>query len=208
MDRISPLIIAAAALVAPAHAAAIDQWQVQIAEASQRFGVPEPWIRAVIKAESGGDVKAVSSKGAMGLMQLMPETWAEMRTTYILGADPLDPRANILAGTATLKMMYDRFGYPALFAAYNAGAARYEQSLRTGQSLPVETLAYIAELEKTLSGMPNVASGVTLAPVQIASGTRLFFQLSTTGNRPHGSENAAPSHDLFVPLSTREADGK
>ena len=111
MDRISPLIIAAAALVAPAHAAAIDQWQVQIAEASQRFGVPEPWIRAVIKAESGGDVKAVSSKGAMGLMQLMPETWAEMRTTYILGTDPLDPRANILAGTATLKMMYDRFGY-------------------------------------------------------------------------------------------------
>lgn len=208
MDRLSPLIIATAALVAPAHAAAIDQWQAQIAEASQRFAVPEPWIRAVIKAESGGDAKAISPKGAMGLMQLMPETWAEMQAKYALGDDPFDPRANILAGTAFLKMMDDSFGYPALFAAYNAGAARYEQSLRTGKSLPTETLAYIAKVEKALPGTPDTAPEIPLTPVQIASGTRLFFRLSSAGNNVRGSENSVPSQGLFVPLSTRKADGQ
>jgi soluble lytic murein transglycosylase-like protein len=190
-------LAATSAVVAPAQAGPLAQWQGQIAEASQRFALPESWIRAVIRAESGGDAKAVSPKGAMGLMQLMPETWAEMRAKYALGDDPFDPRANILAGAAYLKMMNDRFGYPALFAAYNAGAARYEQSVRTGKSLPAETLAYIAEVEKHLSGPPDSPS----TPVQVASGTRLFFRLSSAGN----SENSVPSQGLFVPLTTRKA---
>src|SRR6185312_15393650 len=50
-----------------------------VAEASQRFGIPAAWIRAVMHAESFGDMRAISSKGAIGLMQIMPETWAYLR---------------------------------------------------------------------------------------------------------------------------------
>lgn len=200
MDRMSLVFLAAtSALITPAQAGVLDQGQ--IAEASERFAVPAAWIRAVIEAESGGRPKAVSSKGAMGLMQLMPETWAEMRVRYALGDDPFDPRANILAGTAFLKMMDDRFGYPALFAAYHAGAARYEQSRRTGKPLPAETLAYITEVEKALPGQPESTPDDPLMPVRIASGTRLFFRLSSAGN----SENSVSSQGLFVPLTTRKA---
>jgi soluble lytic murein transglycosylase-like protein len=95
-------------------------------EASQRLGVPIAWIERVMRAESGGRTRLggrpiVSRAGAMGLMQLMPTTWADMRGWLSLGHDPFDPRDNILAGTCHLRLMYDRFGYPGLFAAYNAG---------------------------------------------------------------------------------------
>ena len=60
----------------------------------------------------------------MGLMQLMPGTWSEMRLMLGLGGDPFEPHDNIMAGTAYLRMVYDRFGYPGLFAAYNAGPGR------------------------------------------------------------------------------------
>jgi soluble lytic murein transglycosylase-like protein len=75
----------------------------------------------------------------MGLMQLMPATWASMRSALGLGADPYQPRDNILAGTAYLRAMYDRFGFPGLFGAYNAGPGRYGASVNAGRSLPVET---------------------------------------------------------------------
>ncbi|WP_227818677.1 lytic transglycosylase domain-containing protein, partial [Klebsiella aerogenes] len=61
-----------------------------MAEASQRFGIPTTWMRAVMRAESFGDVHAISPKGAMGLMQIMPQTWATLRQRYHLGADPYD----------------------------------------------------------------------------------------------------------------------
>ena len=59
--------------------AAAQPYAAHIAEASQRFGIPEHWIRAVLRAESAGDVRAISSAGAMGLMQVMPDTWAGLR---------------------------------------------------------------------------------------------------------------------------------
>jgi soluble lytic murein transglycosylase-like protein len=90
----------------------------EIAEASARFGVPERLIWAVIRVESGFDPRAVSPKGARGLMQLMPETAA------LLGVrDMFNPRENIYAGTRHLRGMMDRFHYdlPMAIAAYNAG---------------------------------------------------------------------------------------
>src|SRR5258708_27293263 len=57
----------------------IDPYAGYIAEASRRFGIPETWIRAVIRVASSGQVKAVSPKGAIGLMQIMPDTWAGLR---------------------------------------------------------------------------------------------------------------------------------
>ncbi len=80
----------------------------------------------------------------MGLMQLMPATWATMRTCYRLGPDPYAPRDNILAGTAYLREMYDRYGSPAFLAPYNAGPGRLDEHLREGRPLPAETQRYLA----------------------------------------------------------------
>ena len=215
MDRLSPLIFAAAVIVTPAEAAAVDQFQGHIVEASQRFGIPVRWIEVVIMAESSGDPKAVSPKGAMGLMQLMPDTWAELRDQHDLGADPFDPRTNILAGTAYLKAMQHRFGYPALFAAYNAGPGRYADHLRTGKPLPAETRDYVARIVEMLADDGGIALQATTTPPpgtrrpdQIASGHRLFFSLSPTKNEAANDENSVPNGELFVPLSTLKSDEK
>lgn len=149
-------LLAAALLLAialPAEARDVSQWRPVVAEASARFGVPSAWIERVIQLESGGRTRLAgrpitSTKGAMGLMQLMPATWAEMRASHGLGDDPHDPRDNILAGTAYLRAMYDRFGYPGLFGAYNAGPGRYAAYL-AGGTLPAETRAYLAAIEAT-----------------------------------------------------------
>jgi hypothetical protein len=117
-----------------------------VAEASLRFGVPASWIRAVMRAESRSDVRATSPKGAMGLMQIMPSTWTLLRARLRLGANPYDPRDNILAGVAFLRELHDRYGSPGFLAAYNAGPGRYENHLATGRPLPAETRAYVAAL--------------------------------------------------------------
>ena len=87
----------------------------------------------------------------MGLMQLMPGTWVELSVRYGLGLDPFDPRDNILAGTAYLKEMHDRFGSAGFVAAYHAGPSRYEQHLATGQPLPPETVAYVTAVTPLLA---------------------------------------------------------
>lgn len=121
-----------------------------INEASQRFAIAPNWIRSVISIESAGDVHARSPRGAEGLMQIMPATWAELRERYNLGSDPYDPRDNILAGTAYLRELLDRYGSPGVFAAYNAGPARYEEHL-AGGSLPDDTRAYVAKLANLIA---------------------------------------------------------
>ena len=121
----------------------LDRFTKFVAEASDRFAVPAGWVRAVMQVESEGDERAISSRGAMGLMQLMPGTWVELSARYGLGLDPFDPRDNILAGTAYLKEMHDRFGSRGFLAAYHAGPSRYEHHLATGQPLPPETTAYV-----------------------------------------------------------------
>ncbi len=137
------------ALACPAAARTVADWRPFTTEAAQRFGLPVAWIERVMQAESGGRTMLegrpiVSRAGAMGLMQLMPGTWAEMRAALGLGGDPFDPRDNILAGTAYLRRMYDRFGYPGMFAAYNAGPRRYAAYLAGRRPLPAETVAYLA----------------------------------------------------------------
>lgn len=132
-----------------------DPAAAHVAEAALRFGIPEGWIRAVLHTESGGDPTAISSAGAMGLMQVMPETWGELRSRYRLGDDPFDPRDNILAGTAYLREMFDRYGNTgAMLAAYNAGPARYDAYLGEARELPAETRAYVAVLAPLLGGEP------------------------------------------------------
>ncbi|HRO01302.1 MAG TPA: lytic transglycosylase domain-containing protein [Nitrobacter sp.] len=148
---------------APDRAQAVHPRDAHVTEASQRFGLPASWIAAVIRAESAGNMRAVSSAGAMGLMQVMPDTWAELRTRYGFGYDPFDPRDNILAGTAYLREMWDRYGnVGAMLAAYNAGPARYDEYRMADRPLPAETHAYVASLAPLLLGEQPVG---TVAPV-------------------------------------------
>lgn len=156
----------------PVHAETVADWRPYIVEASSRFGVPTAWIERVMQAESGGrtmlDGRPIrSSAGAMGLMQLMPATWADMRARLGLGGNPDDPRDNILAGTLYLRLMYDRFGYPGLFAAYNAGPGRYADYLAGHARLPSETAAYLARVAPPPSGRVPV-------PIQLAPPPSLF----------------------------------
>ncbi len=140
---------------------AADPYAAHIAEAARRFGIPEHWIRAVMRAESAGDPRAVSSAGAMGLMQVMPDTWDELRLRHRLGADPFSPRDNILAGAAYLSEMLARYGNTAaMLAAYNAGPARYDDYLVSGRVLPAATRAYVASLAPLLDGseLPRIAA--------------------------------------------------
>ena len=113
----------------------------EIGEASARYGVPERLIWAVIRVESGFDPRAVSSKGARGLMQLMPET------AVILGVrDIFNPRENIHGGARHLRRMMDRFHYdlPMAIAAYNAG----ERPVAAYRGIPPypETREYVARV--------------------------------------------------------------
>ncbi|MCC7426609.1 MAG: transglycosylase SLT domain-containing protein [Alphaproteobacteria bacterium] len=137
----------------PSH----DPWGPYIAEASARFDVPEQWIREVVRQESGGRTHMngrpiTSSAGAMGLMQLMPGTWAELRAMHSLGDDPYHPRDNILAGTAYIREMYERYGSPAFLAAYNAGPRRLEEYLGGSRGLPDETRNYVARIAPAIRG--------------------------------------------------------
>lgn len=140
----------------------LDRYAADIAEASRRFGIPESWIRAVMRVESSGRVHALSPKGAIGLMQIMPDTWAGLQLRYRLGRNPRDPRDNILAGAAYLREMHDRYGAAGFLAAYNAGPGRYAEYLATGRPLPAETLAYVAALAPLFGGDP-VNRGVVIA---------------------------------------------
>lgn len=125
------------------------------AEAAQRFHIPGAWIEAVMRAESSGNPRAVSPVGAIGLMQVMPGTWAGLRSRYRLGADPFEPRDNILAGTAYLREMLDRYGdVGAMLAAYNAGPDRVDDHLALGRPLPAETRAYVATISAALGVAP------------------------------------------------------
>jgi hypothetical protein len=123
-----------------------------IAEAAARFSVPADLIVEVIRAESGGQVRAVSSAGAVGLMQVMPSTYVELRSRHGLGADPFDVRDNVLAGTAYLRELLDRFGLPGAIAAYHAGPGRYADYLATGRPLPPETLPHVHRIARRLAG--------------------------------------------------------
>lgn len=167
----------ATASVSPARAApgeassVVSPYAGFVAEAARRFGIPERWIWAVMRVESRGRVRAVSRKGAMGLMQIMPGTWAELRASYGLGADPYDPRDNILAGAAYLREMHDRYGAPGFLAAYNAGPGRYDAYVSSGRPLPAKTGAYVAALAP-LIGSDRLAPGTVVAAADPLEWTR------------------------------------
>jgi soluble lytic murein transglycosylase-like protein len=190
----------------------VDPFAAFITEASKRFAVPEHWIRAVMRVESAGEARARSPKGAMGLMQVMPQTWSELRARYELGTDPYDPRDNILAGAAYIRELHQRFGALGFLAAYNAGPTRYEDHLATGRSLPDETQNYVAILAPMIGGRRVSRKTVAVANSLLLARSPLFVVGSasssangrpTHGVRPDRPSNVRPVVDLsaLVPQS-------
>ena len=185
-----------------------DPYGAHIAEAAQRFELSASWIRAVLKAESNGDPRAISPKGAMGLMQVMPDTWAELRVRHRLGGNPYDPHDNIIAGAAYIRALYDRYGSPGWIAAYNAGPGRYEASLR-GRPLPNETRSYVATVAPNLDrGVTTIAAidrfAWTRAPLFIAQPDRTSGSDPATAERTANDSKSTPVvHDVsdIVPQS-------
>ncbi|RTR24665.1 lytic transglycosylase domain-containing protein [Azospirillum griseum] len=155
----------------------LGRWVPLIREASERYDMPEKWIRAVMMRESNGRATSSSGKpltssaGAIGLMQVMPGTYELMRFQYGLGPDPADPRDNIMAGTAYLRQMYDLFGAPGFLAAYNCGPACYASHLAGKQRLPRETKQYIAALTPVLRGSaprtPSQSAGASAIEIAV-----------------------------------------
>jgi hypothetical protein len=134
-----------------------DPWGPYIRAASQRFDVPTSWIRNVMRVESGGNEYmgghlTVSAAGAMGLMQLEPETYREVAAQYGLGPDPFNPYNNIMAGAAYIHEMYAIFGSPGFLAAYNAGPGRLDEYVNDHVPLPQETQAYLAMIAPHIAG--------------------------------------------------------
>ena len=194
-----------------------------VAEAAQRFGIPELWIWRVMHAESRGNRRAVSHAGAMGLMQIMPATWSMLSSRLALGGDPFDVRANILAGAAYLRAMWDRYrNVRLMLAAYNAGPGRADAYAAGRRGLPAETIAYVRQIAPEL-GASDAASPIP-APTLAAPRWRdasLFAEresdkqpeqsaaVSTIEQAPDGPPPAPhPStktsfNSLFVPLSGR-----
>lgn len=198
---------AAAQTTLPTVAYSVTSYAAFIAEAAQRFELPAGWIRAVLRAESGGDPRAVSHAGAMGLMQIMPVTWDELRIHHGLGADPFDPRDNILAGAAYLRQLHDRYGSArAMLAAYNAGPARYEASL-AGTLLPPETRTYIAALAPIIDKESAAGATASVRPMAQSWREAPLFAAQPARSNPTDSPLLAPrSGPIFVaPLPSRRA---
>jgi Transglycosylase SLT domain len=117
----------------------------------------------------------------MGLMQVMPGTYAELRARHNLGPDPFDPHDNIMAGVGYMREMYDMYGSPGFLAAYNAGPNRLDDYLANQRSLPDETRRYVAVIGPALRyAAPRVHSpaeqfAMNQLPVNIPSGPRYGY---------------------------------
>lgn len=130
---------AARRIADPALPANLDEI---IDHASKTYGIDSDLINAVIRAESDHKPDSTSPKGAMGLMQLMPETAEDLGVK-----DPYDPVENVMAGSRYLKTLLNRYhqDIPLALAAYNWGMGNIE---RHPDALPEETKTYIARVDK------------------------------------------------------------
>jgi len=179
-----------------------DQLATYVAEASQRFGVPEAWIAAIIRVESAGDPTVTSTAGAMGLMQIMPTTYATLRARLGLGANPYDPHDNIMAGAAYLREMHDRYGTIGFLAAYNAGPGRWEDHLAGVRPLPPETMRYVARLAPMLDEHDAIALARAISPVAVTPATAPIFVALGMTSRARSSLPPMPTSVQLAAGST------
>ena len=157
-----------AALQPPSTVAPMNLNQV-VNGAGERHQIDPDFINSVIRAESGGNSRAVSKKGAQGLMQLMPQTASQLGVT-----NAFDPNANVEGGTKYLRELLERYNFDVVktLAAYNAGPKRVDQY--HGAPPYYETQAYIARIirdfnRKKLAENPALAQKTKAKPTANAS---------------------------------------
>ena len=179
-----------------------EGWQPFIQEAADRTGVPETWIHAVMHAESAGCTfqngkPITSAAGAMGLMQLMPATWSQVRQQLHLGFNPYDPHDNILAGAETLRQLFESYGSPGFLAAYHAGGKRFEDYEQQGVPLPEKTLEYVARVQRLVGAGHGVGIGLQL---ELPTTRTPFVQSTRATSFPTSPPGQPPNNRPFVPL--------
>ncbi|MFT8851259.1 transglycosylase SLT domain-containing protein [Acetobacter orientalis] len=204
-----------------AAGASVNHWSGYIQEASNRFSIPQSWIRAVMQQESGGHQylhgrKIRSVHGAVGLMQIKPDTYSELAQRYSLGSDPYDPHDNIMAGSGYIRELYDRFGSPDFLAAYNCGPQCAENHRSKGTALPGYAKAYMAAISPHLNDpVPGLMQPTQLAyapaptpPVTVVADTSgpaadppnsYNQQNFATGAQPAGTAPPLDDEDLSPP---------
>ncbi len=156
------------------------RYVTEIKDASGRYGVPERLVQAVIRVESAFNPRAVSIRGAQGLMQLMPET------ASLLGVrNSFDPQQNIDGGVRHLRGLIDRFGndLPMALAAYNAG----EKAVVMYRGIPpfAETRDYVTRVLYYYDGSTNGLAGAPTAVYRTVGddGTIIYTNIPPRGRR-------------------------
>ena len=191
-----------------------DPWGPYIHEASEKYDVPERWIREVMRVESGGRTEMsgrpiTSGAGAMGLMQVMPATYDELRNRYSLGDDPYDPHNSILAGTAYIRELYDLYGSPGFLAAYNGGPGRLDDYLTRNRALPEETRRYVAKIGPYITdAFPTKKStaevyAMNSLPTSIPAGPRYSAPATVPYSAPEPVQSA-PVEVAYAPPSSND----
>jgi soluble lytic murein transglycosylase-like protein len=129
-----------------------------VINASDAYKLDPDLVTSVIRAESGFNVRALSPKGAQGLMQLMPQTASELGVQ-----NAFDPQANVEAGTRYLRLLLERYNFDLVkaLAAYNAGPQRVEQY--NGVPPYYETKAYVARIVRDFN-KKKLAAKVSASP--------------------------------------------
>jgi len=146
-----------------------------IEQAAARHNVDPNLVRAVVKVESNFNPNAVSRKGAMGLMQLMPATARQLNVT-----NPFDPEQNVDAGVRHLKQLLENYGgdIKLTLAAYNAGASAVARS--SGVPHYAETQNYVRRITSLYYGSSDFASGASRNPVIVQRDARGVLYISNT----------------------------
>jgi hypothetical protein len=182
-------------LVAFPRPSAIDLNEA-VNSASGRYRLDPDLVNSVIKAESGFNVRALSPKGAQGLMQLMPGTASQLGVP-----NAFDPRANIDGGTRYLRELLERYNFDLVkaLAAYNAGPQRVEQF--GGVPPYYETRRYVARIvkdfnkKKAAQEKSAVASSHSLASKQTAPKTQSSARKAQASGLAHARTNPAPASE-------------
>jgi hypothetical protein len=146
-----------------------------IEQAAARHNVDPNLVRAVVKVESNFNPNAVSRKGAMGLMQLMPSTARQLKVK-----NPFDPEQNVDAGVRHLKQLLESYGgdIKLTLAAYNAGAGAVARS--SGVPRYAETQNYVRRITNLYYGVSDFDSGASRDPVTVQRDARGVLYISNT----------------------------
>lgn len=172
--------------------------------AAQEWNVDPALLRAVSSVETGGAANpnsAVSSKGAQGLMQIMPGTQTDLGVT-----DPNDPAQSIYGGAKYLSQMLDRYHTPEMaLAAYNAGPDRVDKHLATGAPLPAETQAYVPSVTKRYQAITTPATG---APTSAAAPDDPFTAALKAASQPVAAPATADPFSAALTAAQKEVEAK